>query len=83
VAAVKYTVANDGNYLCCVEPSCDWCLLHEGECKCRETVAAGNEVCAGCGLGWHNGEGIVEGVKAVDVKWNIVHSHEEAAERAH
>jgi len=46
-------------------------------------VAAGNEVCAGCGLGWHNGEGIVEGVKAVDVKWNIVHSHEEAAERAH
>lgn len=72
---VKMAVANEGNYLCCVKPACSWCLLHEGECKCRENLEAKKEVCAGCGLGWHNGEGVVDGVKASEVKWNISHAH--------
>ncbi len=74
---VKMAVANEGDYLCCVEPACDWCLLKEGECTCRINLEEGEEVCAGCGLGWHNGNGIIDGVKAGDVKWNISHSHGE------
>lgn len=75
LAEVKLAVANEGNYLCCVKPACDWCLLHEGECECRENLEAKKEVCPGCGLGWHNGQGVVKGVKASQVKWNVTHSH--------
>jgi hypothetical protein len=75
---LKMAMANEGKYACCVEPACDWCLLTEGECKCRDNIEAGKEVCAGCGLGWHNGQGNVEGVDSSKVKWNISHSHETA-----
>ena len=78
LAEVKMAVANEGDYLCCVEPACDWCLLKEGTCACRENLEAKKEVCAGCGLGWHNDQGAVDGVKASDVKWNIAHSHGES-----
>ncbi|MEE2708283.1 MAG: hypothetical protein VYA69_01635 [Gemmatimonadota bacterium] len=77
LAKVKMAAANEGDYLCCVEPACDWCLLKEGECTCRINLEEGGEVCAGCGLGWHNGNGIIDGVKADDVEWNISHSHGE------
>ena len=77
LAKVKIAAANEGDYLCCVEPACDWCLLKEGECTCRINLEEDHEVCAGCGLGWHNGNGIIDGVKADDVEWNISHSHGE------
>ena len=66
-----------GKYNCCIEPRCSWCALHEGECECFNNLQQGEEVCPGCGLGWHNGNGIVEGVSASEVKWNIAHSHGE------
>ena len=80
---IKLAVADEGTYLCCVEPACDWCLLHEGECKCRKNLVAKKEVCPGCGLGWHNGQGTVGGVKASQVKWDIAHSHEESVGHKH
>lgn len=77
VKAVKAALAQQGDYNCCVQPACDWCLLHEGECDCYENLKAGKEVCPGCGLGWHNGEGVVEGMSAEEVKWDIRHEHGE------
>jgi hypothetical protein len=73
--AVKTQLFDQGKYNCCVEPSCDWCALHESACDCFANLQADEAVCPGCGLGWHNGQGIVEGVDASDVKWNITHEH--------
>ncbi len=75
----KAELAKSGDYDCCIQPGCDWCVLHEGECACHDNLTAGKEVCPGCGLGWHNGKGVVQGVKASQVKWNITHEHGEAA----
>jgi hypothetical protein len=72
---VKADLTNNGKYNCCVQPACDWCLLHEGNCACYDNLKAKKEVCPGCGLGWHNGKGVVQGVKASQVKWNITHEH--------
>ena len=72
---VKAELTQSGDYDCCIQPGCDWCVLHEGECECHDNIKAGKEVCPGCGLGWHNGKGVVQGVDAKEVKWNIVHEH--------
>lgn len=72
---VKAELYEGGKYNCCIEPRCNWCALHEGECPCFASVQAGEAVCPGCGLGWHNGQGIVEGVDAKDVRWDITHAH--------
>ena len=77
---VKAELTKSGDYDCCIQPGCDWCVLHEGECECHDNLTAGKEVCPGCGLGWHNGKGVVQGVKASQVKWNISYEHGEAGE---
>jgi hypothetical protein len=73
--AAKKQLFDAGKYNCCVQPSCDWCALHEGSCDCFANLQAGEVVCPGCGLGWHNGQGIVDGIEAREVKWNITHQH--------
>ena len=65
----------DGDYNCCVQPACTWCALNEGNCTCFSNLQEGAEVCPGCGIGWHNGEGAVDGIESGDVKWNITHEH--------
>lgn len=75
IEAVKAELFDEGSYNCCVKPSCDWCALHEASCECFSNLQAGEAVCPGCGLGWHNGQGIVEGVDADDVTWEITHAH--------
>ena len=77
--AVKTRLFDDGKYNCCVQPSCEWCALHEGACDCFTNLQGGEAVCPGCGLGWHNGQGIVDGVDPKDVKWNITHEHANVA----
>lgn len=72
---VKAELAEQGEYNCCIQPTCDWCALQEGECPCYDNLKAGKPVCPGCGLGWHNGQGVVQGVKASEVKWDITHEH--------
>ena len=73
--SVKAELTADGKYNCCVHPSCDWCALKEGECPCHDNLLAKKAVCPDCGLGWHNGQGVVEGVKVSQVKWDITHEH--------
>ena len=80
---LKSELANEGKYSCCVFPSCNWCALHEGQCACYPNVEANMEVCPGCGLGWHNGNGMVEGFTAEDVKWGITHEHPAEGGHAH
>lgn len=75
--SIKAELVQKGEYNCCVQPSCDWCLLHDGDCECYDNLKAGKKVCPGCGLGWHNGNGVVEGLSAKDVKWDITHEHAE------
>ncbi len=72
---VKTELNEKGEYNCCVQPSCSWCALHEGSCECFNNIQEGEAVCPGCGLGWHNGEGVVDGVDSSGVQWNITHEH--------
>ncbi len=83
LSLLKAELAEKGNYNCCVQPACDWCLLYEGSCECYAEIKAGKEVCAGCGLGWHNDKGVVKGVKKAEVKWNITHEHGEGGGHKH
>ena len=76
LSSVKKELADDGKYNCCIHPACNWCLLHEGSCDCYDNLKQGEEVCPGCGLGWHNGDGVVKGITAKQVKWDIKHEHE-------
>jgi hypothetical protein len=73
--AVKSELTAAGKYNCCVQPACDWCALKEGECPCHDNLLAKKVVCPDCGLGWHNGLGVVKGVKVSQVKWDITHQH--------
>ncbi len=70
---VKTQLFDKGEYNCCIQPSCDWCALHERSCGCFSNLVGGESVCPGCGLGWHNGLGVVDGVDAEDFKWDIAH----------
>lgn len=75
--SLKGVLAGEGAYNCCVQPACDWCLLQEGECECYDNLKADKKVCPGCGLGWHNGKGVIKGIEASQVKWDIAHEHGE------
>lgn len=75
--AVKTELFDAGEYNCCVDPPCDWCALHEGSCACFTNLDSGEAVCPDCGLGWHNGQGVVDSVDPDDVEWAITHEHPE------
>lgn len=77
IQKAKASLVKEGKYRCCVSPSCDWCLLtdEDSACECMANLKAGKEVCPGCGLGWHNGQGIAKGIEKSRVKWNISHEH--------
>jgi hypothetical protein len=62
--AVKASLAQQGRYLCCVEPACTECLLKYGECHCREAVRKEGPCCGECTEAWVEGRGAVEGVNA-------------------
>ena len=80
---VKAELNEQGEYNCCVQPSCDWCALHEGSCECFNNLQQGEAVCPGCGLGWHNGQGVVDGVESSSVQWNITHEHPSSGGHEH
>ena len=84
LASLKATLANEGEYNCCIQPTCNWCALNEGDCECYDNLKDGRKVCPGCGLGWHNGKGVAEGFQANEIKWDIAHEHHEhEGEHAH
>lgn len=78
---VKAELTQEGKYDCCTHPPCDWCALQEGDCECDDNLKAGKAVCPECGLGWHNGQGVVEGIEASQVKWDITHEHGESGHK--
>lgn len=82
ILRAKSGLMKEGKYKCCVAPACDWCLLTEERCDCMANLHAEKEVCPGCGLGWHNGQGTMKNFDKSKVKWSITHSHgEEHQER--
>ncbi len=83
LAEVTAELNEKGDYNCCVQPVCTWCALYEASCACFSNLQEGSEVCPGCGLGWHNDEGVVDGVDKSQVKWNITHEHPAAGGHAH
>lgn len=73
----KAGLAAEGEYRCCVLPSCNWCLINDKHCTCASHLEKGGAVCGSCGQSWAMGRGILPGVEAHEVKWGPgdVHSH--------
>jgi hypothetical protein len=65
---VKRDLARQGNYACCISPSCDHCAIAVGKCTCNENLASGKPVCYDCKGGWVGGYGVIDGVNARDVQ---------------
>src|SRR5436190_12152957 len=65
---VSGSAARSGNYVCCINPPCEFCAVHMAMCPCGKNLAAGKGVCRECKGGWDLGEGRVQGVTAANVK---------------
>jgi cytochrome c2 len=68
VEAARAKAAADGNYACCIEPACAWCLLHRGKCVCAIGVGSGKGACRECHGGWEAGQGRIPGRTKEDVR---------------
>ena len=64
----KRALTREGEYSCCIAPSCDFCAIAVGSCPCNDNLSNNDPVCHECKGGWQAGLGVVEGVKAEDVK---------------
>ncbi len=64
----KRALSREGEYSCCIAPSCDFCAISVGSCPCNENLSNKDPVCHECKGGWQAGLGVVEGVKAENVK---------------
>ncbi len=64
----KAAAARKGMYMCCIKPSCEWCMVHMGNCTCHEGVVKGMGNCRECHGGWEAGQGSVPGVTRDDVR---------------
>ena len=73
----KKGLAANGEYICCVMPASNWCLINDKHCDCVIQLGEGHSVCGECGQSWTMGRGILAGVEAEDVKWGpgSVHTH--------
>ena len=72
----KETLAEEGNYVCCIEESCDYCALNEGSCPCYNELKAGRHVCIECYAGWQQGMGADPKIKKESVTTSFVgHEH--------
>lgn len=67
VEHTKEELARQGRYDCCVAPACTECLMHHGECHCRDLVRKAGPCCGECTQAWIEGKGTVEGVNAWDL----------------
>jgi len=67
VEHAKAELARQGRYDCCVAPACTECLMHHGECHCRDVVRKEGPCCGECTQAWIEGKGTVEGVNAWDL----------------
>lgn len=67
VEVAKASLAERGEYRCCVRPTCNECLLKRGHCHCRDIAAKGGPCCGECTEAWVLGKGVVEGIDAVEL----------------
>ena len=79
LVAAKEAAAKRGEYSCCIEPSCDHCLLAEGKCTCRDEVELMGPGCGECMQGWLEGRGAVAGVDVWQVLEQRVEEHRHAS----
>lgn len=78
VEQAKESLAQKGQYSCCVRPACSQCLLKYGHCHCREAVKKDGPCCGECTEAWIEGRGAVEGVTA----WQILEKKRQILEEA-
>jgi len=71
----KLLLVGEGKYGCCIKEACDECALAHQNCPCAKNLKAGKDVCSQCFGGWQRGEGVIEGVKAKDVKLGHGYKH--------
>ena len=79
LAAAKESAAKRGEYSCCIEPSCDHCLLADGKCTCRDEVELMGPGCGECMQGWIEGRGAVDGVDVWQVLEQRLHEHRQSS----
>src|SRR5437868_11400503 len=60
--------ARSGNYVCCINPPCEFCAVHMAKCPCGKNLAAAKAVCRECKGGWDLAEGRIAGIKPQAVK---------------
>lgn len=48
ITVMKTKLKDEGKYACCLDESCNECLLDEGECDCAKRVAGGEHPCGEC-----------------------------------
>jgi hypothetical protein len=63
----KANLEKQGEYRCCVRPTCNECLLKRGKCHCRDVAAKGGPCCGECTEAWLEGHGTVEGLDAIEL----------------
>lgn len=70
LAKIKPILASEGRYACCIKGGCNECAL-EGNCPCGQELSEGKDgegVCKTCYDGWHNGQGLYDGIAVSEVK---------------
>jgi len=76
IQELKAKLAPEGKYACCIDESCNYCLLHEGECDCAKDLQKGEHVCVECYAGWQQGKGNIPKITKEQVKTDFVeHKH--------
>ncbi len=76
IQELKMRLTPEGKYACCIDESCNYCLLHEGECECAKDLQKAEHVCVECYAGWQEGKGNVPKIKKEQVKTSFVeHKH--------
>jgi hypothetical protein len=67
IAVAKQNLEREGKYRCCVAPSCNECMLRDGECHCRDVVEKQGPCCGECTEAWIEGHGTIDGISALDL----------------
>lgn len=80
LASIKEELAEEGNYKCCIRPTCNYCALGHGSCPCATDLQEGRGVCGECYGGWRMGQGTLERVNPEEVGLAASHAHEEEGE---
>src|SRR5579871_6687239 len=60
--------AGKGEFACCIQPTCSWCMLQIGKCTCALGVGSGRWACRECHGGWEAGQGRIPGKSRDDVR---------------